>query len=188
MPSITASGEPLNEMVPGFFEDQERQHQERLDKEESSAGISSSTSGNKPDKSGSSGTQDPRSPAPDVESHSGKDQPASQARSSSASSTDGSTPETGSAPQSLQASSEESAAATLLTPGLVPDVPEDPTSTAAEFIAAAHSAYEARDYDLAENLLAEAERLDPTVSADLDVAHAGIAAARAAAKEAASTT
>lgn len=99
-------------VLPGEFE--------HYGEEEPSAGTSSSTSGSKHGKSGSSapatGLSDPL-PAQHAESHSGQDHPASQQTSSTAGTTGGSTPETGTSRQSRQSSSPGSGAAGDDTPG-----------------------------------------------------------------------
>jgi hypothetical protein len=53
-----------------------------------------------------------------------------------------------------------------------------------ELLSAAHAAYEDKDYDLAESLLFEAERTDPTVTDTTAGPHDAIAAARLAARKA----
>jgi hypothetical protein len=75
-----------------------------------SPGTSSSTSGSRPDKSGTSSMTDPRSPARTTDSPYSKDQPQNP-ESSSAHSTDGSGQETTSGQQSQQDSSADSAPA-----------------------------------------------------------------------------
>jgi hypothetical protein len=82
---------------------------------EKSAGTSSSTSDDKPDKSGTLTGTDPQSPAPDAESPSELHLTV-QAEASSVSSTGGSTQETGSDPSPQSGSSEASPAATPASP------------------------------------------------------------------------
>jgi hypothetical protein len=201
-----------------------------------SRGISSLTSESRPGRSGSSGTPDLPSPVPAAESLSEKDLSPSPAPSSSASSTDGSTPETGSSPVHPPVSSEASAAPTPATPDPAPEpeaelsdypcrtcglpevhhlegkvssghpyltakpaaaedpvlpAPEEPRAAAeisAELISAAHAAYEDKDFDLAEELLLEAEKIDPNVRDATAGPHEAIASARLAAKEAGSSS
>jgi hypothetical protein len=135
MPKASSSGHSnaaAGEKVDYFNEEEvaeDREQQLGLDtavsaeldikEDEPSAGTSSLTSESKPDRSGTSPPETGsslRSPAPDVESPSGKDQPQKQT-SSSASLTAGSTQETGSVPARQQASSAASAAPTPATQG-----------------------------------------------------------------------
>lgn len=153
---------------------------------EPSAGTSSSASEKKPDKSGLS-PQDTgsslQSPAPDAASHSEPDQQLPQAPSSSASSTAGSTPETGSVQQSPQGSSEESVPATPPTQPPTEEVPSaggfpDSVAVAREKFSEARDVYGVRDFDGAENLLAEALALDPSLLTEVEQARKAIRAAR----------
>jgi|HubBroStandDraft_5_1064220.scaffolds.fasta_scaffold00014_59 hypothetical protein len=170
MPHATVSSGASNELVPGYFD--------RREEEEPSAGTSFSTSESKPGKSGSSGTPVLPSPAPAAESPSDRDLPASTAPSSSVSSTDGSTQETGYSPVPQPDSSEASAPVTPVTPDQVPELEE-----AAEVLSAAHAAYRRGELDLADKLLGRAESLDGTLAEIVATARGVVNKARAAQAE-----
>jgi hypothetical protein len=161
MPSAHVSSAPYNEYDPPSM----------AGEEELSPGTSSSTSESRPDRSGSSGTPGHPSPALGAESPSDRGQQVSPVQSSSVSSTDGSTPETGPTQLLQQDSSEGSAPATPATPAPVRD--------AAELMDLAHQAYSRGEYDLAEELLDEAEKVDASVREATAGPRAAIASARA---------
>lgn len=142
--------------------------------EEPSAGTSSSTFGSKPAPSGSSaqGTESStQSHAPSAGSHSGQGQQPSQAPSSTASSTGGSGQGTGQDPALHPDSSEGSAAATPATPA---------TTDGATALHMAREAYDSGDYALAEELLDEAENLDPSLAPEVSVARTAVLTAKTA--------
>lgn len=110
MPTVMesiATGDPSQIGPPENTQPDALDHQmAEEDEEETSAGTSSSTSDDRPDKSGEPSGTDPQSPAPDAESPSEAPQQ-EKVEASSASTTGGSTQETGSGQASLQVSSED---------------------------------------------------------------------------------
>lgn len=170
------------------------------------AGISSSTSGDKPDKSGDSTTDTEsslQSPAPSAENLSKQDLPADPAQSSTASSTDGSTQETGPSQQSPLTSLAESPAkseATTAQPSEVPvavqkalgvespvtladqraGVPAPMTAEQAanDLITLARDEYNNKNYDVALKLVDDAQSLFPGVADIAEQARTAITAAK----------
>ena len=143
-----------------------------------SAGMSSSTSGSKPEPSGSSPQeteQSIQSPARDAENPSGLDPAAKQAQSSTAPSTDGSTQGTGRGRARQQDSSAESAPATPATPDTT-DLKK--LDDAQEMLHLARQAFDSADYDLAEEMLNEAESMDATLQDKINAAREEVEAAR----------
>jgi hypothetical protein len=186
MPRITVNG-PSNADATYEASLRLRTREERL----SSAGTSSSQSGERPDRSGSSlldmGSSS-LSPAPEMASPSSPDHQASLAPSGSATSADGSTQETGSGQQSQLASSGHQQASQV-TAGASTDGPseEEPSgggflvpdpALAADKYRAAGAAYNNRNYDEASELLDEVVRLDPSMAAQVKTARESIEAAR----------
>ena len=141
--------------------------------DEPSPGISSLTSGSKPEWNGTSGMTDLPSPAPIAESLSSPD-PAPWHPSSTADSTDGSGLETGSSQLSPLDYSEDSAKPKPATLDLAPeaDLPSD------QLMAMAREAYFDRNFDEADRLLnlAETNGEDPTA---IGAARGYVAEARA---------
>src|SRR6185312_11939207 len=132
----------------------------------------SSTSASKPEPSGSpaQGTgSSTQSPAPSAGSPSGQDPQASQAPSSTASSTDGSGQGTSPDPALQPDSSAGSAPATPATPA---------TTDGATALHMAREAFDGGNLDLAEEMLQEAENLDPSLAPEVSVARAAIKAAK----------
>jgi hypothetical protein len=150
--------------------------------EETSVGTSSLTSDDKQDKSGSSVQETESSspsPAPTVESPSSPDLPQQPAPFSTAPSTSGSTQETGLSQQSPSDSSEGSTEPTSTTPADTTEATADDTASAAhEMISLARAQFDAENYDGAEEFLAKADALDPSVAPETAMARQAIAAAR----------
>lgn len=146
--------------------------------EESSAGTSSSTSESRLDRSGSSTGTDLQSPAQSAENPSDRDQPQTPA-SYFASSTDGSGQETGSDQANLRDSSEESQVPTQATQALPSEAePETQAQAARMLVGEAHKAFDAREYDRAEELLDKAEETDASVAPAVQEHRAAIIRAR----------
>ena len=178
--------------VQAFLAHQGRPAQEGA---EPSAGTSSSPSEKKLEWSGGSAPATEsslQSPAPETGSPSSPDPAASPVPSFTAPLTDGSTPETGSG----QPSPQDSLAGALVmestvTPGLdLTSGPSEEVPAAGGFLsgpeqaqklmADAHTAFLAGDYDTADSLLNAAEEADPTVSHEIEIAHAAVEAYRSA--------
>lgn len=139
--------------------------------DELSAGTSSSASDKKQDKSGSSGTPGPQSLVQGVGSLSAQGQVAKAAPSSSVSSTDGSTQETGPSHQGQPDSSETATPAT-------PEQGQDPEQ-AHVLLVQARNKFDAGDFDGAEELVDQAALLAPEFS-EVGEARKAIDAAKAA--------
>jgi hypothetical protein len=149
---------------------------EDLKEDALSDGTSSSISGKKPGWSGSTaqGTdQSTQSPAQSAGSHSGQDPQASQVRSSTAPSTDGSIQGTGPVQQNPRASSVGGTQVPQGTPATT-----DEKKNAAEMLHLAREAYDAEDYDLADQFLDEADMTDPELKSQITEARAEILQAR----------
>ena len=147
--------------------------------EEPSAGTSSLTSASTPDKSGSSAqaTESPlQSPAPAAENPSSTDQPADPAPSSTADLTSGSTQETGPSPADQPDSSVDSPAKTETTPAPTDDAPR---LMAEGLVDDARTAYNNKDYALANDLINKAEQVYPQIAETTGAAHKAIDAALA---------
>lgn len=155
-------------------------------------GTSSSTSDGSSEWSGDSAPEteaSSQSPAPSVDSLSWEDPQASPAASSSATSTDGSTQETGCSPQSQSTSSETSASAKEAGQELPPadDTPapspakDDPYAglSGHELMTVARDAYAEGRLDESEALLARAVEADATLAGSAATARGYIALARA---------
>lgn len=144
-----------------------------------SPGTSSSTSESKPEPNGSTPQATELltpSPAPDVESPSGRVRPAKPVQSSTASSTDGSSPETGPDQPLHLDSSEASALAMPPTPVTTDDkVVAEIAQEAKDFLHLAREAFDNGDYTLADGMLDEALGLDPTLATEVMAAKAEIA-------------
>jgi hypothetical protein len=141
-----------------------------------SAGTSSSTSESRPEPSGSSAPEMESitpSPARSAGSRSGTGRRRTQAPSSSASSTGGSTPVTGPSPQSPPDSSGESAPQSPVTPANTEGLATDGW----EALSLAREAVDDGDFDLAEDMLKEAEG-DPELAGQVELERARIRAAR----------
>lgn len=159
---------------------------------EPSAGISSSQSESRPDKSGSSPPVMESStplPAPTTESPSGPDQPAGLAPFSSVSSVDGSTQETGSVPLSPPGSSVELQPATQPIQDPSSEGPSEEIPASGGFLvpnpelarqkySEAGDAYRQGNFDGTMSLLDEVVRLDPSMLPEVDQARQAVTAAR----------
>jgi hypothetical protein len=154
---------------------------EDLKEEVSSDGTSSSTSAKKRGWSGSTARETDQltqSPAQYAENPFEQDPQVNQAQSSTAPSTDGSTPETGLGQQSPQASSAEDTQVLPATPATTEE-----KKTADEMLHLAREAFDAEDYDMADELLDEADLADPELKDQIAAARAEILKLRAGSKK-----
>ena len=144
----------------------------------SSAGTSSSTSAKKRGWSGSTARETDQltqSPAQYAENPFEQDPQVNQAQSSTAPSTDGSTPETGPDQPNLQVSLEGDIQVRPGTPATT-----DEKKNAGEMLHLAREAYDSGDLDTADEFLDEADLSDPELKDQITAARAEILAARVA--------
>ncbi len=180
LPSFMKGHEELSDLS-GHLGDKDQHDLEAAVKEDlkedlASAGTSSSTSEKKPGWSGSTAPEtepSTQSPAQSAENPSAQDPQVSQARSSTAHSTAGSSRGTGPVQPSQPVSSP---AGTQVPP--VTQVTTEEKQNAHEMLHLSREAYDAKDYDLAEELLDEAEKADPGLSIQIDQARSDILQAR----------
>jgi hypothetical protein len=170
---LTDLGDELSDQQGALLD---RAVQEDLKEDAPSDGTSSSTSAKKQEWSGSTaqGTdRSTQSPAQSAENLSGQAPQVIRAQSSTAPSTGGSTPETGQGQQSQQDSSAEDIQVLPATPATT-----DEKKSAGEMLHLAREAFDTKDYDMAEELLDEADLADPELKNQIAEARAEILKAR----------